>query len=253
MPDQQVGVAPRPVDVGGEGVEPQDAGALVVGGAHLAVDAERAGQEVDAEVGADAGVEQVLHLLVGLVAGELGVEVEHDEARGAQAEPGRQAADDHLGDEHLRALAGAAELADVGAEVVALDDAGQAAALAQRGDVARDGDERESGGDHWTGDSSASRCGLGLDVEVGLRPLQVEPAQRIEEQLGDGEVAVPLLVGGDDVPRCDLRAGPLEHESRTPRGTSARTRARRGHRGCTSSASPGWRAAPPAAPSARRR
>ena len=144
VPDQEVGVAPRPVDVGGEGVEPEDAGALVVGRAHLAVDAERAGQEVDAEVGADAGVEQVLHLLVGLVAGELGVEVEHDEARGAQPEPGRQAADDDLGDEHLRALAGAAELADVGAEVVTLDDAGQAAALAQRGDVARDGDERRS-------------------------------------------------------------------------------------------------------------
>ena len=83
-------------------------------------------------LGPDAGVEQVLHLLVGLVAGELGVEVEDDEPRGAQAEAGGEGADDHLGDEHLGALAGAAELADVGAEVVALDDAGQAAALAQR-------------------------------------------------------------------------------------------------------------------------
>ena len=101
VPEQEVGVAPRAVDVGGEGVEPQHPGALVVGGADLAVDPERAGQEVDAEVGADAGVEQVLHLLVGLVARQLGVEVEHDEPRGAQPEPGGQPADDHLGDQHL--------------------------------------------------------------------------------------------------------------------------------------------------------
>ena len=47
-----------------------------------------------------------------------------------------QLADDHLGDQHLEALAGAAELADVGAEVVGLDDPGQRAALAQRRDVA---------------------------------------------------------------------------------------------------------------------
>ena len=82
------------------------------------------GQEVDAEVEAQARVEQVLHLLVGLVAG--------DRLRRARAPPAAacgsssragQLADDHLGDQHPQPLAGAAELADVGAQVVGLDDA----------------------------------------------------------------------------------------------------------------------------------
>ena len=53
---------------------------------------------------------------------------------GPQAEAGGQRAHDHLGHEHPHALARPAELADVGAEVVALDDSRQAAAFAQRGD-----------------------------------------------------------------------------------------------------------------------
>ena len=81
----------------------------------LAVVPERARQEVDAEVEPGAGVEQVLDLLVGLVAGDLGVQVERDQPRGAQPDPAGQLADDHLGDQHPHALAGAAELADVGA------------------------------------------------------------------------------------------------------------------------------------------
>ena len=76
VPQQQVGVAPGAVDVGGERVEPQDARADVRAGGLLAVVPERAGQEVDAEVEAGAGVEQVLDLLVGLVASDLRVELE---------------------------------------------------------------------------------------------------------------------------------------------------------------------------------
>ena len=45
------------------------------------VQIERAGQEVDPEVRAGAGVEEVLHLLIGLVAGDRRVEVEADQPR----------------------------------------------------------------------------------------------------------------------------------------------------------------------------
>ena len=64
----------------------------------------------------------VHHLLVRLVARELGVEVEHHESGGAQAEARGEPAHDDLGDEHLRALTGSAELAHVRPQVVALDD-----------------------------------------------------------------------------------------------------------------------------------
>ena len=88
-----------------------------------AVVAERAGQEVDAEVAARAGVEQVLHLLVGLVARDRAGQVDDGEPRRGDVEPPRELADEHLGDEHLAALPGPGELHDVGAEVVGLDQA----------------------------------------------------------------------------------------------------------------------------------
>ncbi len=64
----------------------------------VAVEAEGARQEVDAEVEPEAGVEQVLHLLVGLVAREVGVEVEHHLARRGQPEVAGDLGDHHLGD-----------------------------------------------------------------------------------------------------------------------------------------------------------
>jgi hypothetical protein len=144
VPAQQVGVAPGPVDVRDERVEPQDPRADPLRAARqLAVVAERSRQEIDAEVGSGAGVEQVLHLFVGFVARNCRVEVEHDQAGRRQPDPLGQPAGDHLGDEHAGALSGAAELADIGAEVVALNDPGQAAALSERGDVTRDADGLE--------------------------------------------------------------------------------------------------------------
>src|SRR5262249_8594843 len=119
----------------------------------LALVAEGSGQEVDAEVEPRAGVEQVLHLLVGFVAGDLRVEVERHQPRRAQTEPRRQTADDHLGDQHPHTLTCAAELADVGAQIVSLHEPGQAAAFTERRDVAGDRD----GLDHATGPSSTSR------------------------------------------------------------------------------------------------
>ena len=136
VPDQQVGVAPAAVDVGDERVQPERPRGDVGRDLERRVEAEGAGQEVDAQVEAQAGVEQVLHLLVGLVAGDPLLELQHHQSRRAQVEPERQLADDHLGDQHGQALAGATELADVGAQVVGLDDAGERSALAQRCHVA---------------------------------------------------------------------------------------------------------------------
>ena len=92
-------------------------------GVHAGVEPERARQEVHAQVQPDARVEQVLHLLVRLVAADRRVELDGDQVGGAI--PSRRASSPtiDLGDQHPRALAGAAELADVGAQVVGLDDA----------------------------------------------------------------------------------------------------------------------------------
>ena len=98
--------------------------------------AERARQQVDAEVEAQAGVEQVLHLLVGLVAPDLRRQVDGHQVRDRYVDEPGDPGDDDLGHQHPQPLAGAAELADVDAQVVGLDDPGQRAALAQRRHVA---------------------------------------------------------------------------------------------------------------------
>jgi hypothetical protein len=144
VPEQQVGVVPRSVDVRAERVEPQHPGGDLCVRGEVAVVAEGAGQEVDAEVDPDTGAEQVLHLLVGLVAGQVRPEVEEHLSWRAEPDPLGQARDDHLRDQHPQSLPGAAELADVGAEVVGLDDAGEAAALPERRDVAGDRDGRKT-------------------------------------------------------------------------------------------------------------
>ena len=60
----------------------------------------------------------------GLVAADLGGQVDGTRSgTGTSDQPG-DAGDDDLCHEHAHALAGAAELADVGAEVVGLDDPG---------------------------------------------------------------------------------------------------------------------------------
>ena len=93
-------------------------------------EAERAGQEVDGQVVAGAGLEQVLDLFVRLADAELGVEVDDLELGGHEAEaPGQLAADD-LRDEDAPPLTGLPELHHVGAEIVGLDHSGQGSALA---------------------------------------------------------------------------------------------------------------------------
>ena len=95
-----------------------------------------AGQEVERRVDAAAGLQSP---------GSLGparrpraaVDLDEHDLRDAQAQRARDLADDHLGDQRLRALPGAAELHDVEAVVVGLHQAGDRAAFAQRDDVAR--------------------------------------------------------------------------------------------------------------------
>ena len=138
VPDQEVRVAPGAVDVLHERVEPEHlAGELRLGRPAQRVEAERAGQEVHAEVQALAGPQQVLDLRVGLADGDPGVEPGQHQLGYPQAQAAGELAGDDLGDQGERPLAGAAELHHVGAEVVRLDDGGQRPALAQRGHVPR--------------------------------------------------------------------------------------------------------------------
>ena len=39
-----------------------------------------------------------------------------------------------------------------------------------------------------------------VELRVGRRQLRVESLEGVDQQLGDGEVAYPVVVGGDDVP-----------------------------------------------------
>src|SRR5690606_374536 len=100
-------------------------------------EAQRARQEVDRQVAARAGLEQVLHLFVGLAGAELRVDVDDLEFGGAEAEAAGQLTGDDLGDQDPGALTRLPELDHVRAEVVALDHPGQRPALAQRRHVTR--------------------------------------------------------------------------------------------------------------------
>ena len=145
MPDQQVRVPPGPVDVGDERVQPEDPGhPLVARVAGRAVVPEGAWEEVDGQVQAGAAEEEFLDLEVGLGLADRWVEPHQLELRHPQAERAEQLTDDDLGDQRLRALAGAVELEHVGAEIVALDNGRERAALAQRQDVAGRSDSRQA-------------------------------------------------------------------------------------------------------------
>ena len=103
------------------------------------VEGQGAGQEVEPEVEAAAALDEVLQLLVGFGVAEAAVDVDRDELGHRQPERPADLAGEPLGDERARTLAGAAELHDVQAVVVGLDEARQRAALAQGRDVAGGG------------------------------------------------------------------------------------------------------------------
>ena len=85
-PLEQVGIAVRPVHVAHDRVEPQHAaGREGIDREGDGVVVQGTGQEVDAEVQACARAQQVLHLLVGLAAGQAGVDVDEHELGDGQA------------------------------------------------------------------------------------------------------------------------------------------------------------------------
>ena len=85
----RLGLRQRPVDVGAERVEPeQPRGASSVAAAARPSYPNAPGRKSTPEVEPGAGVEQVLDLLVGLVAGDLGVELERRPAAGCAARAG---------------------------------------------------------------------------------------------------------------------------------------------------------------------
>ena len=102
-----------------------------------------AGQEIDRQIEPDAGVEQILDLLVRLAPTQLGVDLDQRQIRDRDAQPSAELADHDLGDQRLRPLAGAGELDDVRPRVVGFHQPGQRPAFAQRGQVRRRRDHRE--------------------------------------------------------------------------------------------------------------
>ena len=147
VPLEQVGVLGRAVDVGYERVEPHDVSRelAVRHQAGSRREGQRAGQEVHAEVHPLAREQQILDLRVGLGSADHRVELDGNELRHREPERTRELTDHHLGDERLRPLPRAAELQHVEPVVVGLDEPGQRAALAQRGDVAGRSDSAHAG------------------------------------------------------------------------------------------------------------
>ena len=149
VPDQQVDVLGRPVDVRDEGVEPDDvgrevgiraiAGRCARRGRRTRLEGQRARQEVEAQVQARAPIQQLLDLLVRLGPAEGRIELDEDDLGDRQPERPADLAGDELGDQRLRPLAGPAVLHDVQPVVVRLHQSGQRATLAERRDVAGGG------------------------------------------------------------------------------------------------------------------
>ena len=123
MPDQHVGVPGVAVYVGDEGVEPDDGCAKVGRGLEAGgrIEAQGAGQEVEAHVEAAAPLEQFPDLGVGLGGRQTRVEVDEHDLGDEQPEGATDLTGNQLGHQGLLAVAGATELGDVQAVVVCLD------------------------------------------------------------------------------------------------------------------------------------
>ena len=114
MPDQQVRVPRRTVDVHDERVEPHDLRCKrAVGRVGDRVERRRAGQVVERQIDAGALADQVLDFRVRLGAGEIGVELDQRELGHRKPCRARELAGDKLGHERIGALAGTAELEHV--------------------------------------------------------------------------------------------------------------------------------------------
>ena len=140
MPHQQVRVLRGAIRVGDQRVQPHDVRRERriddrAGRRRGRVEGQRAGQEVHAQVAPRARANEVVDLLVGLCVAEGRIDLDRDDVGDRQTDRPADLAGQPLRDERAGTLAGAAELDDVQALVVRLDEAGQRAALPQRGHV----------------------------------------------------------------------------------------------------------------------
>ena len=204
VPEQHVRVAPRPVDVADERVEPQHpSGEAWIHRERGGVEIERSGQEVDAEVGARARPQQLLHLLVGLGRPERRIELHDDQLRNGQVQRPGQLARDDLGHQHRGALPGTGVLDGVRAQVVGLHQAGQRSALAQRGDVAD--------GRHLT----QIRCDQGHGDHCGQQAAAAAPdpgSRAVEREECAGKQGSAPVVGVRQMAGTRSAAAPQEDE-----------------------------------------
>ena len=138
LPDQQVRVARRAIGIGDERIEPdQRRGKRSVH--HVMrrnrIEVERPIQIAQPDVDAATRLQQVLDLRIRLALPEAIRQVDDRQLRHRQFQSARDAMRDDLGNQHLCALAGTAELGDEQAAAVGVDDGGKRAPLTERLDV----------------------------------------------------------------------------------------------------------------------
>src|SRR5215208_968303 len=141
VPDQEVRVAQGAVDVGHQGVEPDDARCQAgIRRLYERVEAKRAWQVVQRQVQAGAPFQEVLYLGVGFRAAQLGGEAGEHDLRHEEIEAAGDLTGYQLRHQCLAALSSPTELEDVGPEIVRLDDRRQGTPLTQRRYVPRRSD-----------------------------------------------------------------------------------------------------------------
>ena len=137
VPGEEVRVARGAVDVGDQGIEEDDVGRqpgveILLGGKG---EGQSSGQEVHAQVGPRACLDQFLDLRVRFGVTEFGGHVDQHQFRHRQSDLPGYLPGHHLRHQRSRALAGAAKLDHPGAVVVTFDQPRQGAAFAERSHV----------------------------------------------------------------------------------------------------------------------
>jgi hypothetical protein len=146
MPHQHVGVARGAIDVRDECIEPDDRRGERRGRPmRHRIESHGTGQIVERDVEAAAGADQVLDLGVGLGACQIRIELDQHDLRHRQIGGAADLAGEELRNQRLRSLPGTAELEHIHPIVVCFHDRGHGPALAERGDVAGDGDGAQWG------------------------------------------------------------------------------------------------------------
>ena len=162
VPDEQVDIPGRSIDVRDQAVEPDDVGGE--SGIELGHRPERqgAGQKVESQVETGTALEKLLNFGIRLGRRERWVQLDQDDLGDGQAERPPELTSDQLGDKDPRPLACAVELHHVQPVIIGLDQTGQGTTLAQRGDIAGSGDRPDRHGQ--------VRAGSDCETAGGHRP-----------------------------------------------------------------------------------